>query len=55
MTLFIKILSVVLEYGMLLCLLLFAGRSANYLFRDIRKKSKDLKIRETQLNEKIVR
>lgn len=42
MTFFIKILNVVLEYGMILCLMLFVIKSMNYLFMDIRKKSRSL-------------
>ena len=53
MTFFIKILSVILEYGMILCLILFVIKSMNYLFSDIRKKSRNLKRREEQNNIKI--
>jgi len=53
MTFFIKILSVILEYGMILCLILFVIKSMNYLFSDIRKKSRNLKRREEQNNSKI--
>ena len=53
MTFFIKILSVILEYGMILCLILFVIKSMNYLFSDIRKKSRNLKRREEQNSSKI--
>lgn len=53
MAFFIKILSVILEYGMILFLILFVLISINYLFRDIRNKSRELKINEKKSNSKM--
>lgn len=48
MAFLIKVLSVILEYGMLLCLILFIIKSVNYLFADLRRKSRE--IRNSNIN-----
>ncbi|MBQ1336076.1 MAG: FHA domain-containing protein [Selenomonadaceae bacterium] len=42
MALFIKILSVIMEYGMLLWLLYFVSRSVRYIWLDMKKTGKEL-------------
>lgn len=51
MDLFIKILSVILEYGMLLFLILFVIKSLNYMFMDVRKKIRTTKGRTVRTRE----
>lgn len=42
MAMLIKVLSVILEYGMLLCLLYFVWQSARYIWKDIRRSRREL-------------
>lgn len=53
MAFFIKILSVILEYGMLLCLILFVVKSVGYLFGDLRKKSREIRNSNITRNPKL--
>lgn len=55
MAFLITLLSVVLEYGMLFFLFLFVIKSLNYLFKDIRKKSREIRYKTMQTKDKFSR